>query len=115
MIKEHGEDNTTPQKASYFHDATVEKNDRTYHFSAQDGQALVNAGNDWHGPDDPSSWLIVATFLEARRRVAGAGNEVALELAAKALGITVERVRNGIEWHEQYMRWHDGDDDYSVL
>ena len=109
------EHNTPPQTINYFNDATVEANDRTYHFSAEDGQALVHAGKYWHGPGDPSSWLIVATFLEARRRVGDAGTDLALELAAKVLGITVERVRNGIEWHEHYMRWHDGDDDYRVL
>jgi hypothetical protein len=31
-----------------------------------------------------------------------------LELASRALGITLERLEGIIEWHEEYMRWHDG-------
>ena len=52
---------------------------------------------------------------EVRRRVGEAGDDVALELAAKALGTTVDRLRGAIEWHENYMRWHDADPDYRVL
>ena len=43
------------------------------------------------------------------------GDGVALELAAKALGITAEQLRSSIEWHEQYMRFHDGDYNYRIL
>jgi hypothetical protein len=104
-----------PNEKSYFRDAVVESGGRTYHLSVEDGRAIESAGNYWHGPGDPSSWLIVATFLEARRRVGEAGTDVALELAAKALGITVEKIRQGIDWHEHYMQWHDGDPDYKIL
>jgi hypothetical protein len=103
------------EAASYFHDAAVEWEGRTYCLSAADGRTLENPGNYWHGPENPSTWLAVAVFLEARRRVGNAGDRIALELAAKALGITVDRLRSGIEWHENYIRWHDGDPDYSVL
>ena len=102
-------------QASYFQDAAVEWGGQTFHFSAADGRALESKGNYWHGPADPSTWLAVAVFLEARQRVGEAGNEVALELAAKALGITAEQLRSSIEWHEQYMRFHDGDYDYRIL
>lgn len=103
------------QQAGYFQDATVEWGGSVFRFSVADGRALESQANYWHGPADPSSWLAVVVFLEARRRVGAAGDGVALELAAKALGITVEQLRSSIEWHEQYMRFHDGDDDYRVL
>jgi hypothetical protein len=101
--------------AGYFHDATVASGDQTYHFSVEDGRAIQNAGNYWHRPGDPSTWLAVAVFLEARQRVGAAGDQIALELAAKALGTTVERLRGNIEWNENYMRWHEGYEDYKVL
>lgn len=109
------EPETEPQQDSYFQDAAVEWGGQTFHFSAADGRALESKGNYWHGPADPSTWLAVAVFLEARQRVGEAGNEAALELAAKALGITAEQLRSSIEWHEQYMRFHDGDYDYRIL
>ena len=102
-------------QASFFHDALVESGGRTYRFSVEDGRALERVGNYWHGPRDPSTWLMVAVFLEARQRVGEAGDDIALALAANALGTTVERLRAGIEWHENYMRWHDADPDYTVL
>jgi hypothetical protein len=102
-------------KGSYFRDATVAWGDQQFHFSVEDGRALENAGNYWHAPGDPSTWLSVAVFLAARQMVGSAGDDVALALAAEALGITVERLRGNIEWHENYMRWHDGDDSYKVL
>lgn len=104
-----------PKQAEYFHNAVVEAGGRTYHFSIEDGRVIESRGNHWHGPGDPSSWLIVAVFQEAQRRVGEAGNNVALELTAEALGLTVEKVRSSIEWHEHYMQWHDDDPDYRVL
>ena|ERR1700742_4342985 len=109
------EPETESQQDSYFQDAAVEWGGQTFHFSAADGRALESKGNYWHGPADPSTWLAVAVFLEARQRVGEAGNSVALELAAQALGITAEQLRSSIEWHEQYMRFHDGDYDYKIL
>lgn len=109
------ESETEAQQDSYFQDAAVEWGGQTFHFSAADGRALESKGNCWHGPADPSTWLAVAVFLEARQRVGEAGDSVALELAAKALGITAEQLKSSIEWHEQYMRFHDGDYDYRIL
>lgn len=100
---------------SYFQDASIQVGERTYHFSIADGKLLENRGNYWHGPQDPSTWLSVAVFLTARQRVGEAGDDIALALAAAALGTTVERLRGSIEWHENYMRWHDGDETYSIL
>ena len=109
------EPETEAQQVSYFQDAVVEWGGKTFHFSAADGRAIESQGNSWHGPADPSTSLAVSVFLEARRRVGEAGNEVALELAGKALGITAEQLRGSIEWYEQYMRFHDGDYEYSIL
>lgn len=100
---------------SYFQDGKVEFEGCVFRFSAEEAQALENSANYWHGPGDPSTWLAVTVFIEARERVQGAPVDVALDLAAQVLGVTVERLRSLIEWHEQYMRWHDGDPDYAVL
>jgi hypothetical protein len=100
---------------SYFQDAEVKFEGRTFRFSADEGDALEDPANYWHGPGAPSSWLAVTMFLEALEKAQGAPVSVALELAARVLGITVEHLRSTIEWHEQYMRWHDGDPDYKVL
>lgn len=100
---------------SYFQDATVTYQGRVYHFPAEKGRALESHLNYWHRPGDPSSWLGVAVFERAREKVKGAPQRVALKLAAQAMGITVEKLRALIRWHEQYMRWHDGIPDYQVL
>jgi hypothetical protein len=100
---------------SYFHDATVEIDGVTCTLGAEECLTHQNALNYWHGAGEPSSWLAVDIFQEARRRTGDGQNDAALELAAKALGITVDALRTAIEWHENYMRWHDGDPDYSVL
>ncbi len=86
----NGEDDSMESRAktepsTYFHDAAVESGGRTYYFNVSDGRALESAGNYWHGPGAPSTWLAVAVFLEARQRVGEAGDDVALELAAKVL------------------------------
>lgn len=74
---------------------------------------------EWHGPANPSTWLSVSTFWAARRRVQqavpGAPDRPTLELAALALGISIEKLVEAIRWHENYMRWHDADDEYRVL
>lgn len=100
---------------SYFVDAVVEFEDQSFHFSAEEGRRFEDSLNYWHGAGDPSTWLSVTIFKEARVRTKGAPNEVALELAAKVLGITVENLRANIRAQEDYMRWHDGDPDYRVL
>ena len=100
---------------SFFFDASVEASGVTITLSADDCRPIQNGLNYWHGPGDPSTWLTVAIFLEARRRVGGTDNAAAFELAAQALGVSAQKVSDSIEWHENYMRWHDGDPDYSVL
>ncbi len=41
--------------------------------------------------------------------------QVILELASQALGTTLADLVSTIHWHENYMRWHDGDPTYHVL
>jgi hypothetical protein len=100
---------------SYFQNAAVTYQGATFQLSAEEGTALELGASYWHGPGDPSTWLAVDVFYAARRKAAGAPEAIALELAAQALGITVESLEKSIRWHEEYMRWHDGDPDYSVL
>jgi predicted RecB family nuclease len=100
---------------SYFRDALVVYEGRELRFFAAEGQAMEGGSHYWHGPASPSTWLAVAVFETVRERAAGAPQSVTLELAAQAMGMTVEKLIAAIEWHEQYMRWHDGDDDYHVL
>jgi hypothetical protein len=96
---------------SYFHDATVTHEGSTFELSAAEGRALESGAYSWQGPADPSSSLVVDVLQVARLKAAGAPEAVALELASRALGITVERLDEIVRWHEEYMRWHDGQPD----
>jgi hypothetical protein len=100
---------------TFFNDACIESDGARYEFSAEEGRALESASNYWHAPSDPSSWLAVATFLAVRRRVGDAGDALALPLAAQSLGVKVTELIRLIQWHENYMRFHDNDPDYRVL
>jgi len=93
---------------SYFQDVSVTHGDRTYYFSAAEGRALESGAYGWLARGDPSSGLAVDALNAARLKVVDAPETVALELAARALGITVERLASIIEWRDKYLRWHDG-------
>jgi hypothetical protein len=93
---------------SYFQDATVTHEGSTYSLSAAEGRALESGAYSWQGPGDPSSGLAVDVVNVARLKAAGAPEAVALELAAHALGITVESLDSLMRWNDEYMRWHDG-------
>jgi hypothetical protein len=99
---------------SYFSDASVTHEGKTFTFTAEEGRALENTGKYWHGPGDPSTWLAVAVFVRARDKFGDAPRSVALQLAAQALGITTDKLEGLIDWHVNYMRWHDGDWSYTV-
>lgn len=99
---------------SFFQDSSVSYQGQTYQLVAQECDALVDSGNYWHGPKSPSTWLCVAVFRYARSKVGGSPDDIATQLAARAMGITEQTVRELIAWHENYMRWHDGDPDYTV-
>ena len=100
---------------NYFHDGEVLIDGQSYRFAASDARTIESTANYWHGPSDPSTWLAVAVALEAQRRVGDGRDAAALDLAAQVLGITVDRLRGLITSHEEYMRWHDGDPDYTVF
>lgn len=112
---EQMENDQTPLAQSYFHEAEVESGGRTIRLTSAECRALEHDSKAWYGPSEPSVRLAVETFLLARRRVAGAGDLLALELAAKALGITTNRLRDCIYWHESHMQWLVDDPDYKVL
>jgi hypothetical protein len=101
------EPETEAQQASYFQDAVVEWSGRTFHLSAADGRALEGIGCYWHGPAAPSVYLAAAVYQEARRQIGEAEDNIALELAAQALGITVEQLKGKIELWEQGIRSHE--------
>lgn len=101
--------------ASFFVDAAIDVAGRAYRFTKREGDRLVTRGSYWHGPGDPSSWLAVAAFRRVRAKHPALGEGDALALTARALVITVEKLRSTLRWHEQYVRWHDGDDSYRVL
>ncbi len=101
------EPETESQPASYFKDAVVEWGGKTFRFSAADGRALEGIGCYWHGPAKPSVYLAAAVYQAARRQIGEAEDNLALELAAQALGITVEQLKGKIELWEQGLRSHE--------
>lgn len=106
---------TIPDRTGHFRDAEIEYEGRVYRFSAEEGRALEHGIQYWHGEGDPSSWLAAAAFEAVRERMGDVPDAAVLELTARAMGITVQELRDSIEWHENYMRWHDGDLTYRVL
>lgn len=96
---------------SYFQDATVTHAGSTFKLSAEEGRILESGAYSWQGPGDPSTWLAVDVLQAARLKAAGAPEAVALQLASQALGITLERLDEIVRWHEEYLRWHDGQPD----
>jgi hypothetical protein len=95
---------------SYFErDVTVNHEGCTFALTLEEQRACERHGNGWHGQGDPSTSLTADIVRVARRKCEGAPEAVARERAARALGITASKVDSSIEWHENYMRWHDGD------
>lgn len=76
---------------------------------------LIRGSSRWLGPKDPSSWLVVDVFDRVRRKNKAVPEGVILELCALAMGLTRDKIVSSIRWHENYMRFHDGDYDYKVL
>lgn len=102
-------------KTSYFErDVTMSHEGRTFTLTLERQQECERRGNDWHAKGDPSTSLIADVVRTARLVCAGAPESVARELAGLALGITPRQVDAGIEWLENYMRWHDGDSTFEV-
>lgn len=59
------------------------------------------------------SWRVAGLYPTMKARTGSIDGGLAL--TAMLLGTTVESVRGSLEWHEQYMRWHDADPDYTIL
>lgn len=104
---------------SYFKDGKVTFEGRTILFTKEEAAQYENTGNYWHGEGDPSSWLTITILRLAFERIQPAPREKAIDLAyqltAQVLGISRYKVEQSVSWHENYMRWHDGDDSYSVF
>lgn len=96
-------------------DVEVALDGKTLRFSLKEQNDLVSPGNYWHGEGDPSTWLSVSAFEAVRRKYPEAAAHEILAVAAQALGVTPAALVASIRWHENYMRWHDGDHDYQVL
>ncbi len=100
---------------SHFKPSRVEHEGRVLELAPDELDPLVSPGDYWHGVGSPSTWLAVSVFTKARSKYPGVPNEPLLALAGAAMGITAQALRGLIEWNENYMRWHDGDDGYKVL
>jgi hypothetical protein len=59
------------------------------------------------------SWRVADLYPKMKARTGSI--EAGLALTALLLETTVESVRGSLAWHDQYIRWHDGDPDYSIL
>jgi hypothetical protein len=92
-------------------DASIERDGKSYTLTLAE-QKECEAPSDWHGPGDPSSWLCAKVFSAAKQKTND--RDLAFELGAKALGIGADKLRSAIEWHVNYMRFHDGDDSYDL-
>ncbi len=92
-------------------DASISRDGKTFTLTLAE-QKECETPSDWHGPGDPSSWLCAKIFSAAKLKTND--RALAFELGAKALGISVEKLQSAIEWHVNYMRFHDGDDSYDL-
>ena len=102
-------------KNSYFVDAEIRFNGRTYHLKKSTSDRWVDRGYYWHLKGSPSSWLCVESFRNLRSKFKSLPQDAVLKLLALGMEITVTKLINAIKWHEKYMRWHDGDHEYAVL
>jgi hypothetical protein len=93
-------------------EVSILSNDGKIYKLTLEEQKACEGPSDWHGPTDPSSWLCAKIFSTAKAKTGD--RELAFALGAKALGIPVESLRSSIEWHINYMRFHDGDPDYDL-
>jgi hypothetical protein len=59
------------------------------------------------------TWAIAALYPLLKARTGSI--EPALALTAGLLGTTADRVRGSLEWYDQYMRWHDADESYTIF
>jgi len=100
---------------SFFQDAEMVFGGEVCRFSAEEGQALESPTQYWHGAGKPSSWLGAAVCLAVRAKYKQIPLEIVLGLSAGSLGITLLELDMLIEWHENYVRWHDDDQGYTLF
>ena len=100
---------------SYFVDAVIEFNDKSYLLKKTTADRWVSEGNYWHSKAEPSTWLCEKAFSALKKKYQSLSQEALLALLAMAMEISVEKLVNAIRWHEEYMRWHEGIPEYSVL
>lgn len=79
-----------------------------YRFSEDDFAGLNSPSNYWHNRTDPSSWLCAATVVLARIRFSGLPRDRLIRLCADTLNITGKKLEDSLDWHANYMAWHDG-------
>jgi len=101
--------------STWFQDASIQLEERIVQFTAEEGRRLESPVQYWHGPGRPSSWLGAAVCLAVKEKMPDAALAAVLDLASEAMGMTVDALQSLIEWHENYMRWHDGDPEYRLF
>ncbi len=72
---------------------------------------LINRGNsfNWHGEGDPTSQLVERTVRFARRKWgAKLPRAKIIEMAAKILRQSPDRIESSLDWTANYMAWHEG-------
>lgn len=94
-------------------DASVVFEGEEYRFSEEDFKALDSPSLYWHNRTDPSSWLCAALVNRARIRFRESlPRGPLLSLCALTLNITVSKLEGALNWHANYMAWHDGGTDF---
>lgn len=80
-----------------------------YRFSEEDFAELDTPSNYWHNRTDPSTWLCAAAVRLARIRFRdGLPRCMLIRLCAETLNITEKKLEGALDWHANYMAWHDG-------
>ncbi len=95
--------------AFFNRDACVVHGDAEYRFTEEDFAELNTPSNYWHNRTDPSTWLCASTVRLARIRFRDRlPRTLLIRLCADTLNITVQKLEDCMDWHANYMAWHDG-------
>lgn len=95
--------------AFFNRDACIVHEDSEYRFSEEDFAELNSPSNYWHNRTDPSTWLCASTVRLARIRFRDRlPRALTIRLCADTLNITVQKLEDCMDWHANYMAWHDG-------
>ncbi len=89
--------------------ACVVHDNTEYRFVEEDFAEPTTPMNYWHNQTDPSTWLCASTVRLARIRFHDRlPRALTIKLCADTLNITVQKLENCLDWHANYMAWHDG-------